>query len=155
MEETTDEYKLRGRPDPQWDLTREAPWHRAALRMLAMGATTAQVADTLGHVPVTINNLIRQDWFQKALHKEMKSQGKGIMDLFESQMTNTFITLIEMRDDPNTPAAVKEKICQSIINRRLGTPVQQIRDVTEEAHSDDPNAEAARLEAEIKTFSRN
>ena len=55
-------------------------------------------------------------------------------------------TLIELRDNPETPASVRAMICKDLLDRVLGKAVQRIEAVNE-VHSDDPVKEVEMLEA--------
>jgi hypothetical protein len=79
----------------------------------------------------------------------MAENSRDIMELFKAERINTLATLIELRDNPETPASVRAMCCKEIFDRSMGRPVQPIAAV-QEVHSNDPVAEVERLEAEVK-----
>ncbi|HEU0048808.1 MAG TPA: hypothetical protein VFQ43_14555 [Nitrososphaera sp.] len=118
--------------------------------LFATGATSIkEVAACCEVSEPTVRNLLRQDWFQERVTKMLADNGgRDIMSLLKAEQLNTLVVMVELRDKQDTPAAVKASVCKDIFDRTLGKPVQRIQ--TEDApNSDDPVAEAQRLEQEL------
>jgi hypothetical protein len=74
--------------------------------------------------------------------------GKDIMSMFRAEQFRTLAVLLDLRDNKETPAPVKFNVCRDILDRTLGKPVQRI-ETEDKTQSDDPVAEAKRLEEEL------
>lgn len=137
-----------GAREPVWELEHEQPWHRACAYMFALGASARSVATQMRKSQPAVQNLLRQPWFQKMVNELMAQEGnKDIMQLFKAEQYNSLCTLVTLRDDEETPAAVRLKAADSLLDRGTGKPTQRI-EVSREATSDDPVAEVERLESE-------
>jgi hypothetical protein len=121
-----------------------------AAYLFASGYTsTKDVAAACEVSSPTVLNLLRQDWFQERVTKLMaENGGKDIMAMLRSEQFNSMVVMVEMRDDKNTPPPVRAGICKDILDRTLGKATQRIQ-VEETPASDDPVAEARRLEDEL------
>ena len=141
---------LHGPRYPDWDVEREEPWHRMAAHLFATGCTSSkQVASILNVHRRTVQNLLKQKWFQEHVTKLLaENGGKDIIALLRAEQINSLVVMIELRDDPKNPPAVRHNICKDILDRTLGKPVQRI-ETSESPTSDDPVAEARRLREEI------
>ena len=79
----------------------------------------------------------------------MAENRRDVVDLFKSERINSLATLMEIRDNPEAPAAARVQCARDILDRTLGKPVQRI-ETAGEVTSSDPVAEVERLEAEVK-----
>ena len=96
-----------------------------------------------------VHNLLRQPWFQKLVTTLMAEAGvKDISKLLMSEQLNNYQTIVQLRDDPNTPAALKLKAAQDMLDRSMGRATQRV-EVAHETTSDDPVAEFDKLEKRI------
>ena len=132
-----------------WELQKEQAWHKVAATLYALGATGVQIARELDRTPQAVCNLVKQPFFQSRVAERMAENSRDIMELFKAERINTLATLIELRDNPETPASVRAMICKDLLDRVLGKAVQRIEAVGE-VHSDDPVKEVEMLEAEVK-----
>lgn len=141
--------RLHGSKPPKFELVTEKPWHRAAALMFAAGAVTAkEVAEAFGVSVPTVYNVMRQPWFQERVTGLMAEHGgRDIMALFRAEGFNSLVTLVEIRDEPKTPPAVKRASCVDILDRAFGKPTQRVEH-SEDPTSADPVAEVRRLEEE-------
>ena len=139
-----------GSKDPMWDLESERPWHRMAAYFFATGDTAKGVADKMDKSLPAVHNLLRQPWFQRHVTQLMAESGaKDISKLFHAEQFNNYSVITTIRDDPNTPAALKLKAAQDMLDRSMGKATQRV-EVARETVSDDPVAEFERLETENK-----
>jgi hypothetical protein len=136
-------------PPSGWEIRRENPWHLSAAYMYATGSCNNEIAEAHGKSPQAVSNLIRQSFFQNRVLEIMAANRRDIMDLFKAERINTLATLIEMRDNPETPGHTRALCCREILDRSMGRPTQRIEAVGE-VTSADPVAEVERLEAEVK-----
>jgi hypothetical protein len=144
------DWHLFGRKPVLYELQEERPWHRIAAYFFATGATTIkQVADACEVNKDTMRNLLRQPWFQERVTKLLaENGGKDILSLLRSEQINCLIVMTQLRDDKNTPAAVKAGICRDILDRTLGKAIQRI-ETSDTTFSDDPVAEARQLKEQL------
>jgi hypothetical protein len=149
--------QLHGTRPPQWEVEVEQPWHRIAAYFFATGATSCkQVAELIGDVnEKTVRNLLRQKWFQERVTKLLaENGGKDIMALLRAEQFNSLVVMLDIRDDPKISPQVRANICRDIFDRTLGKPVQRI-ETSESPTSDDPVAEARRLNEELARSREN
>ena len=132
-----------------WEIQKERSWHKLATTLFALGASQAQIGRELDRTPQAVCNLLKQRFFQSRVAEIMAENSRDIMELFKAERINTLATLIELRDNPETPASVRAMICKDLLDRVLGKAVQRIEAVGE-VHSDDPVKEVEMLEAEVK-----
>ena len=135
---------------PAFDLNEEKPWHRVAAYLFASGYNTLKdVAEACDVSQPTVRNLLRQPWFQERVNRLLAANGgKDVLALLRSEQINSMVVMVEMRDNVNTPPPVRAGICKDILDRTLGKATQRVL-VEESAASDDPVAEARRLESEL------
>lgn len=126
----------------------EQPWHRTAAYMLASGMPRKKVATALDKDVVTIHHLVRNGWFQELLTEISKEAGLDVVEsLIKGETLNCVNSLVEIRDAKETPASTKADVNKYILDRVYGKPTQKVEQKLE-VTSDDPVAEAERLEAE-------
>lgn len=149
-EAATNDGRLHGSKQPAFILSEEKPWHRLAAYLFASGYNSMKdVASACEVTEPTVRNLLRQAWFQERVTKLLADNGgRDIMALLRSEQFNSLVVMIEMRDDKNTPPPVRAGVCKDILDRTLGKATQRIQ-VEESPSSDDPVAEARRLESEL------
>lgn len=126
----------------------EQPWHKTLAYTIASGKyTIKQAAEVCDCSPITVSALLRNRWFAEtvaAIQKEVAMEG-DLMDIFRAEVPASMMKLITVRDDPKTKASDAISASREILDRLRGKPQQTIR--TESvATSDDPVAEAERLE---------
>lgn len=92
---------------------------------------------------------MRQAWFQERVTRLLADNGgKDIMALLKAEQFNSLVVMVELRDDRKIAAPVRAGICRDILDRTLGKPTQRV-EISGESPSDDPVAEARRLEEEL------
>ena len=149
-EASINENRFHGAKAPSYELKEEKAWHRSAAYLFATGSvTTRDVAEACGVTEPTVRNLLRQEWFQARVTQLLAANGgKDIMALFRAEHFRTLAVLLDLRDGKDTPSPVKYNVCKDILDRTLGKPVQRIES-EDKTQSDDPVAEARRLEDEL------
>lgn len=142
--------RFTGVPDAKGSEVRkwEKPWHRVAVHMYAGGSTKTAIAEACDVGINHVSALAKNKWFQELVIELQKINGlDDIMDRFRSESNRALDSLIELRDAPLTPAAVKVNINFGLLHQVLGKPTQRVETKTE-PRSADPVAEVARLEEE-------
>jgi hypothetical protein len=137
-----------------WKLEKEAPWHLSAAYMYANGACNGEIAKAHGKSPQAVSNLFHQAFFQNRVVEIMAENRRDVMDLFKDERINSLMTLVAIRDNENAPPVARVQAARDILDRAMGRPAQRIETVNE-IRSDDPVAECAMLEAEIRQLSKN
>ena len=116
-----------GARSPMWELEHEQAWHRIAAYLFATGATAKRVATIIGKSQPAVQNLLRQVWFQKIVNELMAQEGrKDIARLFQAEQYSSLVTMIELRDDVEVPAAVRLNSAKDILDRAMGKPTQRV-----------------------------
>lgn len=133
---------------------KEKFWHRAAAYMFAAGNPPKKIAEALGVGVDSVRQLSRNVWFQEVVLFLMRENGaQDIMDLFKSEQVNSFLTLVDIRDDVKAPTSVRRQAAMDIIQQVMGKPTQRT-EVVGVVKSSDPVAEAERLERENAALRR-
>jgi hypothetical protein len=129
----------------------EKPWHRMAAYLFAAGRDRREVARAVEKSEEQVGLLMRQEWFQAQVTAMMAEDGKDICELFKSEAMNSLHTLVELRDDVETPKSVRLASALAILDRapNVGKPVQRI-ETMRRPFSGDPVVEAERLKEENK-----
>ena len=79
----------------------------------------------------------------------MAENRRDVMDLFKDERINSLMTLVAIRDNENAPPVARVQAARDILDRAMGRPAQRIETVNE-VRSNDPVAECAMLEAQIR-----
>lgn len=157
LDEAADPDRLFGVDIPSVLLKREKPLHRIMLYMKLRGASNVEIADHCGVSPVTVSTVTNQPWFRLRLTKELHEAGTdGIRNLLRSTLEDSILTQVELRDSDTTPAAVKARICDSLIDRNLGKAVQPIESEVHNYDESELDSKIERLTSELtssRTFS--
>lgn len=141
---------LHGAEPPKREIGEEQLWHRSAAYMVATGMGAREVAAALEKSPPTIYNLFRQPWFQQRVISLMeKHGGQDVMALLRGEQIASAMKLVELRDNPESPAKIQFDSAKEILNRTLGMPKQFVEQ-SGKIVSTDPVAEARALEEEVK-----
>lgn len=134
----------------------EQPIHLCVCQMLAMGRTRKEIAAALDLSEATISN-IKHSKNGKARIAEIASQLYGANDvqaLFNAELRESVEALVQLRDDANTPKAVKLGAIKEFFDRGIGKPVAFVKsEVVDEIK--DPKAERDRLMREIMERQKN
>lgn len=129
---------------------REKPVHRVMCYMALAGKTIKAIAAELECDVVTVSSVLRQPWAKQFMAEEaLRIAGGSVEDFFKTEVLNSAKMLIELRDDPTVPKAKRADICNTIIDRCLGKPVQQVKTESKITYAD-AAVEVSKLDAELK-----
>lgn len=121
------ETHLHGQRPPNIPIDHEKPEHRLILFMKAEGYSNRECAIVGGYSDAWVSQVTRQPWFVKRLMEFIDEAGKNkVKQLLEATLVDSIFTLVEIRDDPKTPSAVKARVSDSLIDRVLGKPKQSV-----------------------------
>jgi len=113
--------------EPNLAILHETPQHRIIVYLKAQGLSNKEVAAKTGRTEPWISQLTRQPWFRLKLTQELKEQGVDqINAVLKSSALDSVFTLIDLRDDPTTPRAVRRSCADSLLDRFLGKAIQKI-----------------------------
>ena len=101
-----------------WVIEKEAPWHLSAAYMYAMGSCNSEIAKAHGKSPQAVPIYSTSHFFQERVTAIMAENRRDVMDLFKAERINSLATLIEIRDNPETPASVRAMCCKDILDRK-------------------------------------
>jgi hypothetical protein len=137
-------------PPSGWKIERESAWHRAAAWLYALGASQQQVCKAVGKSPQSVCNLVRQPFFQEKVCAILAELAKrDIIALFKAEALSCLATLIEIRDNREASVHARIECARDILDRALGKAVQRV-ETAGVVTSEDPVAEVARRESEVK-----
>lgn len=106
--------------------TREKPWHRILVSLLARGMTQGACATLLGKSGAHVTLVTKRPWFQAQLTEALRAAGKSIITIAESESFNSLQTLIDLRDNEKVPASARITCAKEIIERAHGKAIQRI-----------------------------
>ena len=166
---------LHGCTRPPLVIQQERPEHRFLVFLYAQGMSTKDIFIQLGgewdstrNLPVSgtgqysyqhLHTIRRQAWFQTKLVEYMEQCGKDVIRAkFEAELMPSIEKVIEIRDNVDAPVALQLRAAESIIDRFLGKPVQQVQAVPVasvekyEKEAADLVRETEAIEAELKNL---
>ncbi len=111
---------------------KEAPLHRLMVLMRAKGCTTREISNVCNCTAVNVAQILRQPWAKKHLLELITLRGNsGIDALLQGAVPESVQTLIEVRDDPDSPATAKITAADKILDRYFGKPTQRVESTVE------------------------
>lgn len=127
----------------------EMPWHKYAIKLSAMGISPSEIAEACDCEATVIYNLLRTDWFLERVSLEMEKELIPMSEFFKKNAVLAGLTLVELMQNPKTPASVRCTSANSLLERHLGKSTQVVQMKTEMVSSD-VAADVRRLEEEIE-----
>lgn len=135
---------LHGATRPPYIIQQERPEHRFLVFLYAQGMSTKDIFIQLGgewdsslNLPISgtgqysyqhLHTIRRQAWFQTKLVQYMEECGKDIIRAkFESELMPSIEKVISIRDDVKAPQQLQLRAAESLIDRFLGKPIQQVQ----------------------------
>lgn len=125
----------------------ERPEHVVIARYLALGMSQTEAANASGYSQQHISRLLKMPWFQGRVAQFLKEGSQDLMTLFRGAGLQAFATLVEITENPKTPAAVRLAGVKEILERNLGKATQYLE--VKSTSSVDPVAEVEALEREL------
>jgi hypothetical protein len=112
-------------------ILREQPEHRIIVYLKAQGLSNKEISTKTGYTQSWVCQICRQPWFRLRLVQELKEAGvDAVQSVLRATVLDSVFTLIDIRDDPNTPAAVKSATCDRLLDRYFGKPTQKVESET-------------------------
>lgn len=143
---------------PNRHIEHERPEHILMCYMLASGKSRIEIAAATGYSYVAVCNVVRQPWFRKRFLNLAKEAGADEVQAFiKAETLNSLDALVQIRDDPSTPAAVKVTSIKELLDRSLGKSVQHVQtesqiNITRAASiGSDLEKDLANIESELKS----
>lgn len=126
----------------------EQPWWNSAAMFFALNRPSGEVAELVGVSKSTIRSALKNRDFQEKIARLVQENGgTDCMALLRANVISATNVIVEiMNDDKNLPK-VRLDSAKEILDRVYGKPTQHVVSDTT-VRSDDPVAEAERLEAE-------
>lgn len=119
------------REAPSLELKHEKPEHRMMLYLKAQGKSNVEISELTGYHVVSISLIFRQRWAQDRLLEILNKEGRDrVGTLLEASAEDSIYTLIDIRDDSDAPCAVRKAAADSLLDRYLGKPKQQVEVTT-------------------------
>jgi hypothetical protein len=112
---------------PNLAILGEKPEHRVIVYLKAQGLSNKEVAEKTGFTYPWVSQITRQPWFRLRLVQELKEAGQDqITTVLRSTALDSVFTIVDIRDDPTAPKAVRRQAADSLLDRFLGKPTQRI-----------------------------
>lgn len=117
---------------PQVTRKREQIEHRIMLMLKAQGLSNREIAKQTNYSAVAVNDILRQPWARTRLLEMIHEKGEEpVAALLRGAAADSIITLMEIRDNENAPAAARRSAADSLLDRFLGKPTQRIESYSE------------------------
>ena len=108
-------------------IQKEKPIHRVIENMYTKGFTQKEIAEFTGYRREHIDDILRQPWAQVNMIREaQRSVQDEIKDFLEDEVIPSLQVIKDIRDDPESPKAVRLAASTSILDRLCGKPNQPI-----------------------------
>ena len=127
--EVADAPLLQNRKAPQYIRQQELPNHRVIIELSAKGYTAREIAKLVDQSPTQVQDILRQPQYQQNIANTIRRvQGvdEEIVMLIKEEVVNSVKTMVEIRDNPNTPDATRLAAADKILERRYGKANQPI-----------------------------
>ena len=113
---------------PNFAIIHEKAEHRVIVYLKARGMSNKEVSEKTGYTEAWVSQITRQPWFRLRLVQELKEAGLDkVAKLLESAALDSVFTILEIRDDPNAPKAVRRACADSLLDRFLGKPTVHVQ----------------------------
>lgn len=123
--------------DPNLAILHEKPEHRALLWMKAQGASNREISSVSGYTEPWLSQLFRQPWAQAMLVEILREGGADeVRGLIKSAAADSVLTLINIRDEPKAPYAVRRACAVDLVEQFLGKPKQHVEMAETQASKD-------------------
>lgn len=127
--------RLHGAKDPNLAILKETPEHRIMLWMKAQGMSNRLIAEKMNVSEGWVSQIMRQPWARLRVLDMIKENGAdAVQTLLKGTTIDSVLTLVDLRDDPKTPPAVRASAASNLIDRVLGKPTQHIENDTTIRH---------------------
>lgn len=128
-------------------IVNEKAEHRIIVYLKAQGLSNKEVAEKTGYTQPWVSQISRQPWFRLRLVQELKEAGvDAVQTVLKAAALDSVFTLIDIRDDPTAPKAVRSQNADRLLDRFLGKPTQKIEG---EGHRLPSSPEIAALNQEL------
>lgn len=128
----------------------EQPWHKTACVLYIAGRTYGEIAELLDLEQAIIGMAIRTPWCQEYIARILEEQSREPLELLKNAQIGVIQGMIDMFNDTKVSPTVRMGIGKDILDRTLGKPLQRVETSNAAPKSEDPVAEAERLEQESK-----
>lgn len=118
---------LFGGEDPQCAIQKETPIHRTMVNLRLRGHSIKEIAQITRYTAVHVGNVLRQPWAKARMANELREMNAdGLREMIQTAAPAAFMRQIELAEDAATPAAVKERANENILDRMLGKPKENL-----------------------------
>ncbi len=118
--------QFHGKLEPAVVIKHERAYHRLAAMLAAEGWTAKEIAEKLGFTPACIQNLLRQEWMQKTITRQLSKNSDKVLVELRGEALAAARRLIALSEDDDAPWETRRKANNDILNRVYGMPNQPI-----------------------------
>ena len=106
---------------PNRKIAKERSQHRLAAYLFSTGMSQTEIARKLGVTIATVSQWWRQPWMTQFVKEEMANGSRDVLnEIIKGAAVDSVFTLITLRDEKATPAAVKRQCCSELLDRAHG-----------------------------------
>jgi hypothetical protein len=140
---------------PNFAVLSEKPEHRIIIYLKAQGLSNKEIAERTGYTQSWVCQICRQPWFRLRLVHELHEAGvDAVQTVLKATALDSVFTLIDIRDDPTTPKAVRSQNCERLLDRYFGKPTQRVESDDKRMPSSPEiaqlNSELAQIDQQLK-----
>jgi len=119
---------------PYYTVRKEEPQHRMILMLAAQGYTNNEIAEITGFTHITVANVKKQPWAVEFL---IAAQKENYALMTKSELAGVSVEAARVLADVargkiQTTVAIRTKVCNSIVDRILGTATQVVHNTTQD-----------------------
>lgn len=137
--------------NPNAVIAKETPRARAMCYAAMEGHTNKAIAEQFDCSPAYVSQVLRQPWAKKFMTEEFRriaADEGGVLKFLASEALNCARDLIEIRDNPSTPAKTKADIDNSVLDRVFGKATVFVKSEATVSH-EQASEEAEQIEKQI------
>ena len=106
-----------------------ANWHNAAAAMFARGLSKSEISVELNKPLNQVNHLFAQKTFADLVSQKIRKNG-DVFAFLDGLVVDSLLAVIKIRDDENVAPAVRLKAADSLLDRSIGTPAKNAKQIT-------------------------
>lgn len=141
---------LSGATVPSYDIMTEKVEHRFVIYLNSQGHTPAEIAKKTDYSEQHVRQILAQPWARRQSLRllEESDAKKMVEEMIEQSAVRSVQVMIQIRDDPKTPANTRVTVCDKLLDRFLGKALQPI--VAAKPIEDDNDKEINKRLEELK-----
>ena len=139
--------------EPNLAILHEKPEHRLLLMLKCRGLSNNEIAAQSGYTVPWISQLMRQPWAVKLMSELMTQAGVDeVQTMLKAECLPSLQTLVSLRDDSKVSGAVRAGCANSLVDRWLGKPTQNVK--VESSYAEGGPLDAQEIDKQLAELER-